>query len=461
MRHFLWVLIICLITLGCKLERKRNKKGVFFGGQVVQPTSDYLTLYQGNNTIDTLYLDVNQRFEKQFDSLMPDLYKLEHVPEFQNVLFEKGDSLWVRFNATTMKESLVYSGTGAAKNNFLMGLTLDQERENRFLSNKYSLSSQDFNELIDSLLIEKKTRWMKMDSLSTLSPVAQKITQAAYIYSYATIRERYALFRGTTWSKEERNIFFDFRKYLNLGDTDLAFFDPYINYLLNYVNNEALESGQNYIQQKPSTTYSINKLKVVDEDIKGSLLRNNLARAIAFEEILRFENHEAHDLFLQFYATVNSSPSYFSEVISFHNDITRMKKGEKIASIQLQTTEGDNISSDALWDDRPTVIYFWSQNKMGHYKNTIKKLESLQVKFSNYRFVGICLQPFNEVVDQVQQMMQVVSEDQFALLDYERASQVWMLTLLNKAIILEPKGILKEPFGNFLDPEFETLLERN
>ena len=154
MRHFLWVLIICLITLGCKLERKRNKKGVFFGGQVVQPTSDYLTLYQGNNTIDTLYLDVNQRFEKQFDSLMPDLYKLEHVPEFQNVLFEKGDSLWVRFNATTMKESLVYSGTGAAKNNFLMGLTLDQERENRFLSNKYSLSSQDFNELIDSLLIE-------------------------------------------------------------------------------------------------------------------------------------------------------------------------------------------------------------------------------------------------------------------------------------------------------------------
>ena len=75
--------------------------------------------------------------------------------------------------------------------------------------------------------------------------------------------------------------------------------------------------------------------------------------------------------------------------------------------------------------------------------------------------MGICLQPFNEVVDQVQQMMQVVSEDQFALLDYERASQVWMLTLLNKAIILEPKGILKEPFGNFLDPEFETLLERN
>ena len=138
-----------------------------------------------------------------------------------------------------------------------------------------------------------------------------------------------------------------------------------------------------------------------------------------------------------------------------------MKKGEKIAPIQLQTKEGDNISSDALWDVRPTVIYFWSQNKMGHYKNTIKKLKSLQVKFSNYRFVGICLQPFNEVVEQVQQMMQIVSEDQFALLDYERASQVWMLTLLNKAIVLEPMGILKEPFGNFLDPEFETLLKRN
>ena len=35
-----------------------------------------------------------------------------------------------------------------------------------------------------------------MDSLNKLSPIAQKVTQAAYIYHYANIRERYALLRG-------------------------------------------------------------------------------------------------------------------------------------------------------------------------------------------------------------------------------------------------------------------------
>jgi len=455
------MLLMVLTLVSCSPAVKKNKKAVFFGGQVIQPTSNFLTLYQGNNIFsDTLFLDADRRFQKEFDSLQPGVYKLEHLPEFQNVLLEAGDSLWARFNAIEMTASLVYSGRGATKNNFLMEIQLNQERENRFLSSKYSLSSQAFNRLIDSLLLEKKRQWIKMDSLNTLSPIAQKITQAAYIYSYASIRERYALFRGAQWSAEERTIFFDFRRYLNLSDTDLAFFDPYVNYLLNYINNEALTPGQNYMQQKESSTaYNIKRLEVIDEHIGGSLLRNNLARAIAYEELLRFENHEEHDLFLQYYATVNSSPDYFSEVLTFHNDITQMQKGKKIAAIELQNRKGETLSSDAIWDDRPTVVYFWSQNKMNHYKSTLKKLAVLQDTYKKYRFIGICLQPFNEVVGQVQELMAIAPDDQFAMLNYETASQVWMITLLNKAIVLNPNGIIKEGFGNFLDPEFDLLLK--
>ena len=42
-----------------------------------------------------------------------------------------------------------------------------------------------------------------MDSINQLSPIAQKITQAAYIYPYATRKERYALLRGTLWSQNK------------------------------------------------------------------------------------------------------------------------------------------------------------------------------------------------------------------------------------------------------------------
>jgi len=459
MRAVLSLLVISLILGSCSNPKTRSKTAVFFGGQVIQPTTDFLTLNHSNNIFsDTLLLNDKKRFQKEYDSLVSGIYTLEHLPEFQNVLLETGDSLWVRFNATDMAASLVYSGKGAAKNNFLMAVQLEQEKENQFLSSKYSLSSTAFNRLIDSLLSEKKSRWIIMDSLTTLSPIAQKFTQAAYIYSYATIRERYALFRGAQWSPEERKMFFDFRKFLNLGDTDLAYFDPYINYLLNYINNEALTPGKNYMQEKETTPFNIKRLEVVDDNIKGSLLRNNVARAIAYEEILRFENHKEHDLFLQFYATVNSSPDYFSEMLVFHNDITRMQQGQKLPPVKLQNRAGETLISDALWDARYTVIYFWSQNRMNHYKSTLKKLEQLQKMFKGYRFVGICLQPFNEVVDQVQQLMEIAPEDQFALLDYETASQAWMLTLLNKAIILKPNGLIHEGFGNFLDPQFEKVL---
>ena len=49
--------------------------------------------------------------------------------------------------------------------------------------------------------------------------------------------------------------------------------------------------------------------------ISGKLLRNNLARAIAFEEILKFKNQTEHDLFLQYYATVNTSKRIFKRSV--------------------------------------------------------------------------------------------------------------------------------------------------
>ena len=130
-----------------------------------------------------------------------------------------------------------------------MELFLRQEKENQFLSSKYASDQKTFSRLLDSMLLEKKELWIGMDSLNTLSPIAQKVTQAAYIYPYATIRERYALLRGTKWTAEQDSLYFGFRQYLNYSDNDLAFFDPYVNYVLNYINQEtdhALDTGRDH-----------------------------------------------------------------------------------------------------------------------------------------------------------------------------------------------------------------------
>ena len=63
------------------------------------------------------------------------------------------------------------------------------------------------------------------------------------------------------------------------------------------------------------------------------------------------------------------------------------------------------------------------------------------------------------MVDEVQKILELNPEEQYALVNFENASKAWVLTLLNKAIIIDPKGRILEGFGNFSDAEFESLLK--
>ena len=447
-----------MALISCQPEEKL-RTGIFLGGEILNPSSRNVTLYQGANIVEMLDLNSNLRFERKYDSLPSGIYKLEHLPEYQTFLLEELDSIWVRINAAAFDESIVFSGVGASKNNFLIELFLKQESENKYLSTKYSSNKNTFKNIIDSLLLEKKNLWIEMDSINNLSPIAQKVTQAAYIYPYANIKERYALLRGSQWSIKEDSLFFTYRQFLNFGDNDLAFFDPYINFIINYINQKTLKPDELYFKAKQTNKFNIRRLEVLDQKIAGKLLRNNLARAIAFEEILNFGNHEEHELFLQYYATINTSPSYLAEVIALHKDISKMDSGKSLPKIQLQNSSRVTINSASIPDGRPSVIYFWSQTQMNHYRDTLERVKFFQKQYPDIRFIGICIQPFNALVDQIQKMMEIDIEDQFALINFEDSSKAWVLTLLNKSIIINGKGIIIEGFGNFSDTDFENILK--
>jgi hypothetical protein len=299
-----------------------------------------------------------------------------------------------------------------------------------------------------------------MDSINQLSPIAQKITQAAYIYPYATRKERYALLRGTYWNKKQDSLYFDFRKYLSQSETDLAFFDPYINYLLNFLSEKALDSGQNYFVNRQNVDFNIKRLQLIDSHIKGNVLKNNLARALAVEELMKVENHEKHDKFLRQYIVVNNSKSYLTEVLNLHNDIENMSEGQKLPELKLQNHQLEIVSTDDLIK-QPTVFYFWSQTQMSHYRNTIRKVKALEKQFPEYEFKGICLQPFNEIVFQFHRMLRIAPESQLAFTDFDRDSKKWVISLLNRAIVVDKNATIIEGFGNFSAPDFVDSIKKN
>jgi hypothetical protein len=135
-----------------------------------------------------------------------------------------------------------------------------------------------------------------------------------------------------------------------------------------------------------------------------------------------------------------------------------MEPNSPLPKIALQNVNRETVSSASIFNNSTTVIYFWSQTQMNHYKNTLERVKALQKRYPKIRFVGICIQPFNSMVDQVQKMMEINPQDQFSLVDFEKASEAWVLTLLNKAIILNSKGRIIEGFGNFSAIEFQELL---
>ena len=115
-----------LFILGCATE-KEMPTTAFFGGQIINPSSEFVTLYKYDQRIDSLPLDKENRFAKRYDSIRFGLFKMEHLPEKQMVIIEPGDSIWSRANMSDFNASLVFSGPGSGKNNLMLLLSLNCE----------------------------------------------------------------------------------------------------------------------------------------------------------------------------------------------------------------------------------------------------------------------------------------------------------------------------------------------
>ena len=123
--------LFSVATLGllcsCNKEFSSDNYVAYFGGEVVNPKSNYVLLLKDDEIIDTLFLNEKNQFFKKFDSLAPGMYTFKHDPEYQSVYFDKNDSLMVRINSVDFDESIVYCGRGDEKNNFLMELFLKNQ----------------------------------------------------------------------------------------------------------------------------------------------------------------------------------------------------------------------------------------------------------------------------------------------------------------------------------------------
>ena len=437
------------------------KEDFYLGGEIINPSSRFVNFYFNNVKIDSIELNSENKFFKKIENINPGIYRIEHLPENQNIIVEKGDSLWIRVNVEDFQESLTFSGRGSSKNNFLVDINNMDTYENEYLSQYYVQESDVFRKKIDSLMNEKLKIWELFNKSVNQEKLSYNITKSSIKYNYYNKLERYAILRGTNWTESKRESFFDFRDDINLNDTDLSLFDPYVTFLMNYFNEKTLDSGEIYSYEKNKTDFNIKKLLIIDSQINDPYLKNNLARATAIEEILNFKNNKFHDEFIDYYSYVNSSDKYLTEIIQLYEDIKKMQKGNLLPEVSIINYQGKEILSSKELKGSKTLLYFWSQTQMNHYRRTIKRIEELKQIFPNFRFVGICIQPYTDMVIQAQNILNLDLSDQYSFKNFEESSKSWVLTFLNKTIIIDQKSYIIDGFSNLFTNDVEKVLYSN
>tara|TARA_Y100000591_G_scaffold286253_1_gene269064 strand:+ start:250 stop:1653 length:1404 start_codon:yes stop_codon:yes gene_type:complete len=455
------ILSTFILTFLISCNQENFKEDFYLGGEIINPSSRFVNFYYNNVKIDSIELNSENKFFKKIENINPGIYRIEHLPENQNIIIEKGDSLWIRVNVEDFQESLTFSGRGSSKNNFLVDINNMDTYENEYLSQYYVEESDIFRKKIDSLMNEKLKIWELFNKSVNQKKLSSNITKSSIKYNYYNKLERYAILRGTNWSESKKESYYDYRDDINLNDTDLSLFDPYVTFLMNYFNEKTLDSGEVYSYEKNNTDFNIKKLLIIDSQIDDPYLKNNLARATAIEEILNFKNNKFHDEFIDYYSYVNSSDKYLTEIIQLYEDIKKMQKGNLLPEVSVINYQGkERLSSEELKGSK-TLLYFWSQTQMNHYRRTIKRIEELKQIFPNFRFVGICIQPYTDMVIQAQNILNLDLSDQYSFKNFEESSKSWVLTFLNKTIIIDQKSYIIDGFSNLFTNEVEQVLYSN
>ena len=454
MKYFYLTIFIAL-TYSCS----HPPTSAYFGGEIVNPTTDHVYLYWNNAVIDSAQLNQDNRFAFHFENLKEGLYHFDHN-EYQYIILEKGDSLMVRLNTLDFDESLVFTGKGAIKNNFLMDIFLIYEDEEKAV-NKYSeLDAEDFMAKIDSLRAMKQDLLKDLNQEESLSPLSLHITQSAINYRYFTDMEEYPFIHrrrtGKDHIEELPAEFYDFRKNISYNDSLLTYYSPYFNYLITHFNNLALgyckkDCAKQKLSFRRSTHYSIHKLKLIDSLVtENKTIRDNLTRNAAFSYLLARHSTEENSEFMTAFKQYAKDNQHQEEIDEFYNNVQQMQEGLNLPTLNLITVKGEKLSLSADHFKRNTVFYFWNYHQRNHLSNILTRIHNLRDKYPDFDYVGI-----NVNDDQVQWLQNIASikdkkdaRFQYRTDNVEELLSTLVIKNLNKVIVVDKDGKIAEGFAN-------------
>jgi hypothetical protein len=461
LKYCAFILLLSALT-SCDSNDSVSKHA-YFGGEIINPMDNFIVLHKDDKIIDTIPLDKNNKFLTKIKSCQSGLYYFYHKPEYQYVYIEPKDSLLLRLNTLEFDESLVFSGNGARRNNYLMNVYLEHEKDADKLFSAYQndhyfkLGPDAFKKKVDSLKAAKHHILDVQNSKYNFSQDFLKLARASINLELNKYMELYLMHNTNKTISDD---FYAYRNEVPLNDDALSIYLPYHNYLFNFANNVALSSfseRKTFVKETMSSpSFNHHTLKTLDSLIQHESLKNFLTKRAALKFLERTTcKNKAREYFNTF-AKINTNTNHIKEIKEITKSITNLEVGNQIPNIDIKSNTNTSTLSQLL--KKPTVFYFWTSNYARHLKSVHEKVAILKRNHVDIDFIGLNIDEGSKTWNDIINSYQYDDAMEYQFTDVKRAKQLLMLNSYNKIIIVDNSGKILSTKENIYSANFETQL---
>ena len=461
--YYLIFLVVPMFFVSCKKEHGKDDFVAYFGGEISNPTSPYIIFCKDSEPIDTIILNKDNTFLKRFDSLTPGLYSFKHEPEYQYVYFEKNDSLLVTINTKDFDQSVVFSGKGDDKNNFLMELYLKNEADRNKMFTVLDYGFKEFSKNIDSSYQSKETYYQKKKEQIKWSEEFDLYAKATLDFYHFSKKEVYPMVHKMRTGEDVRNKlpkdYFQFRNQIDFNNDKFTNFSPFVKYLTNMLNNITMnKTGVTENDLNTSLALNIEKLNVADTLFKNIKIKNTILNNIAFAYLLEDQNISNIQKFLIRFNEISTDKSKHNEISKMGDAIQSLKVGNELPNIKLMDPDYNIVEIKSILKKK-SVIFFWTDCLDSHMIAAHKKVIELEKKHKNYQFIAINVDESHSKWVSEMKNSKFENVKEFRCVNFEELKQKWVINKIHRTIITDENGFINNAFVSLFDVNFEKLLK--
>ena len=422
-------IFLLIIFISCKNENHP----IFFGGKILNKSADKIILNKDDDILNESSIDENGFFQMKLDSISSGLYNFFLQPEFQYIILEKNDSIYIRLNSLDFDESLVFMGNGASKNNFLMDVFLNFEKNEDILNKSFNEPFEEYLNEVDSFLLIQQKKFIEFKSKVKISSFAEKMINSALLYPYMEKIQSFIL-RRNIGEKLWDNIMHYYN--INFNDNSLAFFKPYIDFIYLYTFNITRIKNK----EIDKIDFQIDRLNTINELISDNEIKSKLFRFLAFEVLLKNKHIYEKSKFINEFLKISNFESINNEVDELYENQKRLTPGNIFPQVYFANQNG-SILDITLDNKTKKVLFFWSYDQNSHLNTIHQKIFKLKTSFFNHKFYSINI---NE--SQSKWLDNIISKDVINVrsINFEEMSKKLIIDNLNKIFFLSEKNKIQK-----------------